>query len=102
MSKISRQRQWQIKNPLKAKLLREQTKTRQRYALLEQGYVKTHDELYDIITDYEKRNNLELPGEDWWLVFEYLDFKYNGCKYTDLTMDRRLAQPSNDYKEKNR
>lgn len=91
MSKrVSRQAGWQRANPEKQRLLRKQTEVRKRYSLLQQGYVKTHDEIYDMIADYEKRTG-EIDGREWWLIFEYLDWKYNGSKYTDLTMDRKLG-----------
>lgn len=72
----SRQRRWQANNPVKAKLLRQQTKIRQRYALLKQGYVKTHEEIWEIISGYEKRNG-RVTDSQWWDMYEYLDWKYN-------------------------
>jgi|GEM_PF-6774522 len=84
MSKIlSRQRKWQIAHPDKAALLRTQTIIRRRYALLQLGIVKTHEELHDIVSDFERRNGT-LSGAEWWNVYEYLDWKYNGSAFTDL------------------
>lgn len=80
MSKtLSRQRNWQVRNPGKARLLREQTKLNQRKALFQQGYVKTHEEIYDIIVGYERRHG-KLTDAAWWDAYEYLDWKYNNGK----------------------
>lgn len=81
MTTLSRQRNWQIKHPEKAKLLKKQTAIRQRYHLLGQGYVRTHEEIWDIIDGYERRNG-KVSDEDWWNIYEYLDWKYNNCLLT--------------------
>lgn len=87
---LSRQRQWQLRHPTEAALLKQQTVIRRRYRLSQQGYVKTYEELYDIVLGYEKRNG-RLTDAAWWDVFEYLDWKYNGSKFTDLNFSKWLA-----------
>ena len=89
MSALSRQRIWQIKHPEKAQLLKAQTAIRKRYALLEQGIVKTHAELWDMVAGYEQRNG-KLTGPEWWNIYEYLDWKYNNSVFTDLAFSRKL------------
>lgn len=73
---LSRQRQWQIANPTKAKLLRKQTDVRKRYALLEAGYGMTHEEICEYIDGYEVRHG-KVSNAEWWDIYEYLDWKYN-------------------------
>lgn len=84
---LSRQRRWQIANPTKARILRKQTDLRHRYQLLLQGYVKTHEEIYDILAGYEKRNG-KMTDSQWWDAYEYLDWKYNDSKLTQPTTDK--------------
>ena len=88
--KISRQRKWQIQNPDKAKLLKVQAAIRKRYQLLQAGFIKTHEELWEMVKDYEKRQGLKLSGQEWWNIYEYLDWKYNNSAFTDLSFSRKL------------
>lgn len=82
MSKLlSRQRVWQLDNPDKAKFLKKQTVLRRRKALFQQGYIKTHEEIWEIIDGYESRNG-KVTDEEWWEIYEYLDWKYNNRKLT--------------------
>jgi len=94
--KVSRQRQWQIDNPERQKLIKEQTKINRKRSLLEAGIAKTQEEIHDIITGFEWRtygrfgSARRLSGDEWWEAFEYLDWKYNGSAYTDLELSRKL------------
>lgn len=98
MSKISRQRQWQIDNPEKQKIIREQSKINHKKSLLEIGIIKSQEEIHDIIKDFEWREYgrfdwaKRLSGEQWWDIFEYLDWKYNNSAYTDLEFSRKLRE----------
>jgi hypothetical protein len=91
MPKLSRQRLWQINNPVKEKAIRQKTKLNARAALLKQGIVKTHEEIWDMIRAYELRryqahdyddNYKKVSDEQWWLIYEYIDWKYNGTMPT--------------------
>lgn len=56
---------------------------------------KTYEEIYDMTAHHmgiKGRTWQKTPvdGKQWWLVFEYLDWKYNNCAFTNLAFSRWL------------
>lgn len=48
----------------------------------------THEGICDFIKGYEKRNG-KVSDEYWWLIYEYLDWKYNNGRICSPTLRER-------------